>query len=98
MSRLIVLDIETAAHPNAGSWFDPVEPDSRLVDPAKIAKSIAEKTTERDEKLSLDPDACRLVALGFHAVGYGDPTCYLMSNEMEERLHLQMFWEMIPIN
>jgi predicted PolB exonuclease-like 3'-5' exonuclease len=91
--RSRLLDLETVPHPDAHLWVDPVAPDSRLKDPEKIAASIIEKTAERDERLGLDPDLNRIVALGFHDLGSGDPTVYLCSNEFEEREQLKMFWE-----
>lgn len=92
MSRFIICDIETAPLADAGQFVEPVEPDSRLKDPAKIAESIREKTAERDEKLGLDPDLCQIVALGFHVVGGADPCCYLMADGFEERTQLEAFW------
>jgi len=89
----VVLDLETVPHPDAHMWSEPVKPDSRLVDPVKKAASIAEKTAERNDRFGLDPDCNRIVALGFHVVGAGDPQCYLMRDELEERHHLMMFWE-----
>jgi hypothetical protein len=50
----IVVDIETCGLDNAGDYLDPVEPDSRLKDPAKIAASIADRTEERDRRTGLD--------------------------------------------
>jgi len=88
--RYRILDLETVPH---HQWAEPVKPDSRLKDPVKIEASIKEKTEEQADAFGLDPDCCRIVALGFHDVGYGDPTCYLMRDEFEERHHLRMFWE-----
>lgn len=90
--RYRLLDLETAPHPDAHQWVDPVSPDSRLKDPEKIKASIVEKTVERDERFGLDPDCCRIVALGYYDVGYGEPTVYLMKDEFEEREQLKLFW------
>lgn len=90
--RSIILDIETIPHPDAHQWADPVRPDSRLKDPAKIAESIKEKTAERDERMGLDADLNMCCAIGVHAVGEADPVVYLCSNELEEREHLKMLW------
>jgi len=91
--RLRVLDLETAVNPKALDWLEPVKPDARLVDPVKIAKSIEEKTAERNEKLALDWDCCRIVALGWVDVGSNDPWCEVCENEDEERSALTFFWK-----
>ena len=94
MNQYLICDVETVPHPDAHQWVDPVAPDSRLKDPEKIAASIKEKTAERDERLGLDIDCNRIVALGFHLVGHADPECYLMRDEFEERHHLILFWNL----
>jgi hypothetical protein len=79
---------------------DPVKVAANLADverrraarPAEIAASILERTAERNEKCSLDPDCCRIVALGYHDIGHADPTVYLMRDEFEEREQLKLFW------
>lgn len=88
----LVVDIETCAHPDAASWLEPVVPAGNLKDPVKIAASIAERTAERDDKLGLDPDLCRIVALGYHVIGHAEPECLLFSTEQEEQIGLGMFW------
>jgi hypothetical protein len=60
--------------------------------PALIAQSILDRTAERNEKCALDPDCCRIVALGYYDVGYAEPTVYLMRDEFEEREQLKLFW------
>ena len=90
--RYRIADIETCAHPDAGQWLEPVTAAANLKDPVKIAANIAEKTAERDDKLGLDPDCCRIVALGWHDVGYGDPRVEICKDEHEEALQLAIFW------
>lgn len=90
--RYRILDIETLAHEDAGNWLDPVEPDGRLTDPVKIKADIAKKEAERAEKLALDPDCCRIVCLGYHDCGTGDPICDPCQDEFEERAVLEAFW------
>lgn len=92
--RTIIIDIETCGLPEAKDWLDPVVADTRLKDPNKIAANLAEKEAERLEKLALDPDCNRIVALGFvdASVASGtEPVVYLMRDEFEEREHLKMF-------
>ena len=91
--RYIILDIETVPHPDAHQWAEPVKAAGNLKDPEKIAADLEAKRQKQADEFGLDPDCNRIVALGFHVGGGGDPECYLMRNELEERLHLQMFWE-----
>lgn len=92
MTRWRILDLETAAHPDARQWVDPVKADSRLKDPAKIESDLKEKAEKQVDTFGLDPDCCRIVALGYYDVGYGEPTVYLMRDEFEEREQLKQFW------
>lgn len=90
--RYLIVDLETASHPDAKLWANPVKADSRLKDPAKIAADIAEKAVEQADKFGLDLDCNRIVALGFADAVGGDAVCLLASNELEEREALQQFW------
>jgi len=90
--RLRIVDIETIPHHEADNWLEPVEPDARLVDPVKIKASIESKTADRNDKLGLDPDCCRIVALGYVDVGHGDPICALCMDEESEKFALERFW------
>lgn len=91
--RYLVLDLETLPHPKAGEWLEPVKPDSRLKDPAKIEESIKEKTAERDEKLGLDPDCCVLAAVGYHVIGRSEPFCDVtFGDEKNEGDALEHLW------
>lgn len=90
--RYRILDLETCPHPDATQWVDPVKPDSRLKDPLKIDADIAEKTRKQADEFGLDPDTCRIVALGYHDVGYGDPTVVICKDEYAETHALQLFW------
>lgn len=91
--KFLVTDLETVGLPQAGEWFDPVEPDARLKDPIKVAESIAEKTAARNDKFGLDPDCNRIVALGWVEVGSNQPVCHLAKDENEEREGLKLFWD-----
>lgn len=93
MRRLRVLDLETISNPKALDWLGPVKPAANLVDPVKIAKSIEERTAERNEKLALDWDCCRIVALGWVDAGSNEPVCLLCKDEGEEWAALSLFWE-----
>lgn len=91
--RYMILDLETIAHPDAGQWLGPVKAAANLKDPAKIAKDIEERTADRDDKLGLDPDCCRIVALGWVDVGSNEPVCLMAFDEAQEKSMLATFWE-----
>lgn len=93
MRRLRVLDLETISNPKAADWLEPVKPDARYTKPESIAASIAEKTAERNAKLALDWDCCRIVALGWVDVGSNDPWCEVCETEEEEASALTFFWK-----
>ncbi len=63
MTRLI-LDLATCALDGAESWLPAVKAKSNLVDPDKIAKDLAEKRAGQIETMALDPDLCRISAVG----------------------------------
>lgn len=92
--RYLIVDIETVGLPAAKDWLelDPVSAPSNYKDPEKIAVYIKDAEQARIEKLALDCDCNRIVALGFVDASGGDPTVYLMRDEFEERSHLDMFW------
>jgi DNA polymerase elongation subunit (family B) len=85
-------DLETAPHPDAHRWAEPVHAPSNYKDEEKIAAYIKEATIERDNRLGLDPDLNRIVALAYHDVPHAEPVVLLCSNELEEREALKQFW------
>jgi uncharacterized protein YprB with RNaseH-like and TPR domain len=91
--RHLILDIETFGLAEAKNWLEPLSAPSNYKDEAKIAAYIKEAEADRLEKLALDPDCNRIVALGFVDPAGGDPTVYLMRDEFEERAQLEMFWK-----
>ena len=61
---MLVFDVETTADPTAIPLLPPCEAPGNFRDPETIATAIAERTAERNSRLALDPDCCRIVALG----------------------------------
>lgn len=93
--RYLIVDLETIPHPDAHKWVEPVKAPANYRDEAKKAAYIAEATAERDEKLGLDCDTNRIVALGVHVVGRSEPEVWLAKDEFEERhAILQPFWKL----
>lgn len=79
MSDYLILDVASAALPNAAEFIDDPKPDARLTDPAKIAASIAAKRQERIDAAAFDLDLARITAIGMDRYGV-----VLCRNEDEE--------------
>ena len=88
----IMVDIETCGLPNAADFLEPVQASKNLVDPAKITADIEKRTQERDEKLALDWNVGRIVAIGWWTATAGVGTA-LCLNEADEARALRAFWE-----
>lgn len=88
----IVCDIETAGLPNAADFLEPVQAAKNLKDPAKIQADIEQRTAERLEKLALDHNVGRIVALGWWTEETGT-TVRLCPDEIAEGEALCEFWD-----
>ena len=87
----IIVDIETAGLPNAADYLDPVVPDARLKDPEKIKADIADKEAARVQKLALDWNVGRIVAMGWWIKG-GIAPVHVCIHEADEAAALEAFW------
>ena len=88
----IVLDIETAPIANAADYIEPIEAPANYKDEDKIAEYIAHARQAKLDKAALDPDLCRIVALGVWPEN-GDPEVpATIISEAVERPSLQYFW------
>lgn len=87
-------DLETVGIAGAETWLEdePIAAPSNYKDPEKIAAYIVEATAKRLERFALDPDLCRIVALGYWDIGEGDPTVVLCRDDHEERQALDAYW------
>lgn len=88
----IVVDIETAGLPNAADFLEPVVPDARLKDPAKIEADIRDKEQARLQKLSLDWNVGRIVAIGWWTADSGTVT-RTCATEPDEAAAITEFWD-----
>jgi hypothetical protein len=90
---MLAFDLETYQDDQVLPWLPPCEAPGNYKDPDKIAAAIAEKTRERNSKLALDPDCCRIVALGYATTGSGGvPTVNICQDEADETIALENFW------
>src|SRR5574343_1176148 len=60
----VIFDIETAPIDGAAEFIEPATAPANYKDPEKIAAYIAEKNDEAVGRCALDPDLCRVVAIG----------------------------------
>lgn len=88
----IVVDIETCGLENAVEFLEPVTPDARLKDPEKIKNDIADKEQARLNRLSLDWNVGRIVAIGWWTE-QASVDVRLCRDETEEANALFDFWD-----
>jgi|GEM_PF-4067819 len=92
----LVFDIETAGRDDAMNLLDPVEPAKNLKDPEKIAADIKAKLQDRIDKLALDMNLNRIVAIA--ATGKtrtGEISMNTVCRDLEEeKAALWQFWSM----
>ena len=88
---MLAFDLETVADLIAIPLLPPCEAPGNYTDPVKIAKAVAERTAEREAKLALDPDCCRIVAIGYTFLP-GQAEVYACPTVEAERLALDLFW------
>lgn len=90
-ARKIVLDLETAPIDGAAEYLESVDAPANYKDPEKIAAYQREAQAGQLAKAALDPDLCRIVALGWQ---HGeDAQSVLCQSEDMEAIHLMDFWE-----
>lgn len=90
--RALIVDIETFAISDAVQYLEPAEAPSNYKDPAKIAAYIKEAETKLLDGCALDPDLCRIVALGYMLEDDERPVVSIAQTEAHERLILTQFW------
>lgn len=90
--RSMVFDCETAPLENALVYLkeEVIEAPGNYKDPVKIAAYIAEKRAEQLERCSLDPDLCRVVAIGLWVEG--GRFFSMHAGDMSEEGMLEAFW------
>jgi hypothetical protein len=90
---MLAFDLETVADVTALPLLPPCEAPGNYKDPDKIAAAIAERTAERNAKLALDPDCCRIVAIGYTFLP-GQAEVLVCPTIDAERLALDHFWQL----
>jgi 3'-5' exonuclease len=93
MSPLIV-DVECVGVENAADYMEPIEAPSNYKDPLKIDAYIKEATEKAIERCGLDPDLCRIVALG-HGDVDGNDHVIICQDEAAEKQALEALWNRV---
>jgi predicted PolB exonuclease-like 3'-5' exonuclease len=88
----IILDLETAAIGDADQYIEPAEAPANYKDAAKIAEYVASATARAVDRCGLDPDLCRIVALGWMFGTDKGPTVRVCKTDTEEKDTLDQFW------
>lgn len=88
----MIVDIECVAIDAASDFLEPIDAPDHYKKPEAIAKYIAEATAKAVDRCALDPDLCRIVAIG-HGEADGEDHCILIRDEEIERATLQAFWK-----
>jgi predicted PolB exonuclease-like 3'-5' exonuclease len=79
----LIVDIECVGIDTASDFLEPIEAPSNYKDEAKKAEYIAAATAKAVERCGLDPDLCRIVALG-HGEADGKDHVILCRDEETE--------------
>ena len=93
--KTIVFDLETIGNKSIVKHLPPVEPDSRLKNPEKIADNIKAKEIKQISELGLNPTTCQICIFGWHD---GKESGHILlkeeTKEAEQEL-LQEAWEIL---
>jgi predicted PolB exonuclease-like 3'-5' exonuclease len=95
MSRLLMVDIETAPIDGVEQHLGHIQAPANYSKPESIAKYIDEKTAEEKDKASLDPDLCRIVAIAFQFQGEDTVRGNYAKTEADEKALLERFWQIV---
>lgn len=102
--RFTVFDIETVAHADAALYLvppnlDAIQPAGNLKDPVKIAADIEKRKREAQQEYEAKLDRCaldwnlsRIVCIGMHNIGDGQPQVIACKTEADEKAALASFW------
>lgn len=89
----IVFDVETAPLDDAADYLEPATAPSNYTKPDTIAAYIAKANAEALSKCSLDPDLCRIVAIGVYREQNGHAVALVAKTVNDEAALLTLFWQ-----
>jgi hypothetical protein len=92
--RYVITDVETAPHGDAERMLPEFKHNPGTKDAAKQAEQIAEKRAKALADAALDPDLCRIVAIGSWWDEDQEPRLELCEDEDAERYALAYYWSL----
>lgn len=92
MYTRLVFDIETAPLDEAAAFVEPATAPATYKDPASIAAYVAAAEAKAISKCALDPDLCRIVAIGWWAETEPEPVVLTADTDAEADM-LDRFWQ-----
>jgi hypothetical protein len=92
--RFLAFDLETYRREDVAHLIPEPEAAKNLRDPEKIEADLARKRQELHANLSLDPNGCRIVALGYQSESMLEPEVIVIQDVQQEPLALKPFWQM----
>jgi uncharacterized protein YprB with RNaseH-like and TPR domain len=90
----LIVDIECIGIKNAADYIEPPEAPSNYKNAEAIDKYVAEATAKAIDRCGLDPDLCRIVALGAGWATGGDSVT-ICRDEDEETAALKTLWKAV---
>ena len=88
----ICFDLETYPIDGAEAFLDEPTAPSNFKDPEKIAAYIAEKKAIELSRCALDPDLCRIVAIGWQMEGEAKRVGHVIADPRDEYDAVLAFW------
>jgi hypothetical protein len=92
MADTIVFDLETFSIDDAAQYVEEVEAPDNYKKPEAIAAYKEKARIKAIDSCALDPDLCRIVALGSIDVQSHKPSVRTFKNTAEEKEGLEWFW------
>lgn len=93
-TRALIVDIETGSIADAETYLEPVSAPDNYKDPVKIAAYEADARQKQIDRCALDPDLCRVVAIGYMLEDWSEPEIVLARTQQEECEALEQFWRL----
>ncbi len=91
----LILDLETYSLDDAVHFIEEPTAPANYKDEVKIAAYIEQERSKQLSRCALDPDLCRIVAIGWHSDANCSATVEVADTETEERALIGEAWDVI---